>query len=131
MAQNQLGPLIDAIVQHDLGPLLERIEKELGRLLVTSVVVIRDGVKGPIISVGGAGAKDVPQIDGEVRLRVRETYGGKRHVFTAEAVFRSDLSDTGFSGLVAKGDVRARDDGSFDVRGKTETFRYNVWEFSS
>jgi len=130
MTEKPIDPLIAAVVERGIAPLLKRIGKDLGRDLSTDVCIVRDGIKGPTIAVDTAAEERAVAVDGEVRLRIREAYGGQRYVYTAEAVYKRDVSPTGFSGFVAKGEARTTDDGRVDVQAKSWTVRYNVWEFS-
>jgi hypothetical protein len=132
MSEKPLDPVIEATIEQGIAPLLKRIEKDLGRSLSTSVIVFQDGLRGPTIEVGGSEeVSGTPAVsDGELRLRIRETYGGKRYVYSAEAVYNRTVSTTGFSGFVAKGEVLVADDARIDVLAKNWTVRYNVWEFS-
>jgi hypothetical protein len=96
---------------------------------VVTAVIVRDGVEGPTIVIDTSAEKSTT-VDGEARLRIRETYGGNRYVYAAEAVYEKGVSTVGFSGFVAKGEVRVDDAGRVDVQAKNWTGRYNVWEFS-
>lgn len=127
MSDRPLDPVVDAVMTEAVYPLIDRIEKDLGLKLVTDVSFLLDGVQGPRIRIG---EKDTSgEADGELRVKVRETFGADRFVYSIESVYKRDLTDSGFSGFVAKGEIRVSAEGAPKVIPKSWTVRYHVWTF--
>lgn len=129
MSDCPIDPVIEAILDQGVAPVLEKVEKDLGRPLITDVVVRMGGVGGPRILVGG-GEEPEPSPDGELRLQIREAFGKGRFLYAMESVYSRETSDTGFSGFTAKGEVKVTESGVATVTPKGLTVRYNVWEFT-
>jgi hypothetical protein len=128
MSDSPINQLIETILNQGITPVLQKIEKELGRSLITDVVVQMNGVDGPRILIGGDEEPE-PTPDGELRLQVREAFGKGRYLYSMESVYSRSTSDTGFSGFTAKGEVKLSESGVMIVTTKGFTVRYNVWEF--
>ena len=128
MSDRPLDPVVEAVISHAAVPLLEKLQKELSRKLITDVVVFMEGVSGPRVRIGD----DDPSVepDGELRVWIRETHGNDRFVYSMESVYRPNVSTVGFSGFVAKGEVRVGEQRVPAVKPKTWTIRYNVWSFT-
>ena len=128
MSERPLDPVVEAVISHAAVPLLEKLQKELGRQLITDVVVFMESVAGPRVRIGG----DDPstEADGELRVWIREAHGNGRFVYSMESVYRSNVSAVGFSGFVAKGEVRVGERRVPEVEPKAWTIRYNVWSFT-
>src|SRR3972149_3307546 len=128
MWERPVDPVVEAVISHAAMPLLDKIQKELGRELITDVIVFREGVSGPRIRIGSDDVSN--DADGELRLRIREAHGTNRFVYSMESVYKPNVSDVGFSGFVAKGEVRVPEEGIPKVKPKSWTVRYNVWTFA-
>lgn len=129
MSDRPIDPLIEAILHQGVVPVLEKVEKDLGRPLITDVVVRMNGVEGPRILVG-CGEEPDPTPAGELRLQIREAFGKGRFLYVMESVYSRETSDAGFSGFTAKGEVKLSESGVVTVTPKALTVRYHVWEFT-
>jgi hypothetical protein len=129
MSDRPIDRLVEVILDQCIVPVLQKVEGDLGRPLITDVVVRMNGVDGPRIVVGG-GEEPEPSPDGELRLQIREAFGKGRFLYAMESVYSRETSDTGFSGFTAKGEVKLSESGVATVTPKGLTVRYHVWEFT-
>lgn len=117
--------IVTAVIDDAIRPLLARLRKQLKVPLPTTVTVWTPGMLGPSVLISGDDR--ITNAGGECRLYFKETYGGDRLLFMAEAIYARDLSPkTGFSGFDLEGDVTLADG---KVRTKGWTGRYNVWDW--
>lgn len=86
MSERPVDPVVEGVISYAAIPLLDKIQKELGRELITDVVVFREGVRGPRIRIGSDDVSN--EADGELRLRIREAHGTNRFVYSLESVYK-------------------------------------------
>jgi hypothetical protein len=127
IAHTEIVPTEDqvrSLSQGVLLPTLNQIAKDSGRrlALTASIMVGADRVNTlPNLSVG---KPEDAILDGELRLRFREAFGG-RVLMHCECIFKKAQAVSNCSGFSLKGELK----GSV-ARRTAWTMRYSVWNWT-
>lgn len=121
--------IFHALVEDALVPTIRAYEKDLGRRLLTDVVVMAGGMRGPSMLIS-TGEEPTPEDnpDGEIRIRLRPGFQDNRLLWRADAVYQDVDPASGFSGFLLRGDVQWQPE-SVHVECEAVSTKYNDREW--